>query len=181
MGNINLISLKDHIPDENNKYFLDTNVWLYLYCSVGNYNKQVIDSYNEFFGKILEANSKIYTTSMQISEFFNAYCRIEFNIMKSENSQIKDYKKDFRQTEEFIEVIKELNLVINHKIMRNSNKLDDDFNNTPLEDLLYTDKDYDFNDEYFLNLCEKNDLLMVSNDRDMLKTQRNVKVISNLN
>lgn len=172
--------LKDYTPSENDKFFFDTNVWLYLYCSVGNYREEIIANYNEFFEKVLEANSSIYTTSLQISEFFNAYSRIEFRIQSRLDPSLKNYKTQFRSSPEFLELIKELNLIIKHKILKNSIKMDDNFSNINIDNVLLLEKGYDFNDEYFLNLCEENDIIVVSNDRDMIDTDRDVKVVTNL-
>lgn len=172
--------LSDYLPKEDDKFFFDTNVWLYLYCSVGNYKPELIKNYNEFFEKVLEAGSKIFTTSLQISEFFNAYCRIEHRIQSKENPGLKNYKKQFRSSNEFLLVIEELSMIIKERILKNSIKLDDNFSKTNIEALLHTEKAYDFNDEFFLNICEENDIIVVSNDIDLLKTDKNVTVISGL-
>lgn len=175
-----LSHINDYTPKKEDKFFLDTNIWMYLYCSIGNYRANIIDSYNSFYEKILEADSEIFTTSLQVSEFFNSYCRLEFNIAKQEDERIKEFKRDFRNSKLFQDTLEEINLILSRRILKTSKKLDDDFSKTNIDELIKQNDEFDFNDEYFLNLCEKNNIIVVSNDRDILKSDRDIKIVSKL-
>lgn len=79
------IPLMSYEPKADDKIFLDTNIWLYLFCPIGNYKNEIIDQYSTVFYKILKSGCRIYTTSLVISEFFNTYCRIDFRIKIKKN------------------------------------------------------------------------------------------------
>lgn len=76
----NIIDICTYMPLENDKFFFDTNIWMYLYCPIGNYNKQVIGEYDGFFKKAYQARSPIFISSLVLSEFFNAWIKLDFNI-----------------------------------------------------------------------------------------------------
>lgn len=176
----NVIQLSSYIPKKGDKFFLDTNVWMYLYCSIGNYKQSDIEIYSDFYEKILKSNAEIYTSSLQISEFFNAYCRLEFKFARKSNPKIKNYKRDFRGSEIFIDLMNHLKQLVNKKILKNSIRLDDDFSNVNLEEFMSNEKSYDFNDEYFIQQCVNNSIIIVTNDRDFLDHPSSIQILTNL-
>ena len=72
-----IIDIKKHNPSGSESYLLDTNIWLFLYCPIGNYKKDIISKYSSFYNKLLKAHSTLYTTSLILSEFINTYLRID--------------------------------------------------------------------------------------------------------
>lgn len=172
-------SIDEYNPVETDKFFLDTNVWMYLYCSIGNYKEDIVDKYNELYSKILDSGASIYTCALQMSEFFNAYSRLEFNIIKEEKGY-KDFKRDFRNTEQFIELTEQIKMIIKNKILKNSQRLDDLFNDLNIDDIFTNDEGFDFNDQYFTFLCAENQISMVSNDRDIVKNAEIINVLTAL-
>lgn len=173
-----LIKINEYSPTKNDKFFLDTNIWMYLYFYLGNYNKNMVEAYNSFYEKILEVDAEVFTTSMQISEFYNTYCRVEYNIKKKENPNLSDYKRDFRSSPEFLDLIKEINLIIRERILSLCTKVNDNFSETNIDEVLHDDIPFDFNDEYFLYICEHNNIIVVSNDKDIHASTRDITVIS---
>lgn len=173
------IHIDDYRPQSSDKFFLDTNIWMYLYCSIGNYRESVVEKYNEFYEEILNNSAKVYTSALQISEFFNAYCRLEYNMAKEKNPKL-EYKRHFRKSKEFKKLIIFLKQIIQKKILKNAIKLDDNFSTVNLEEILNVSSNFDFNDEYFINMCLKDSIIVVSNDRDFLSHSSDIKVISNL-
>ncbi|MBU8576988.1 type II toxin-antitoxin system VapC family toxin [Bacillus pumilus] len=172
-------NLDEYNPVDSDKFFLDTNVWMYLYCSIGNYKEDIVDKYNELYYKILDSGASIYTCALQLSEFFNAYCKLEYNITK-EAKGYNNYKRDFRDTEQFIELTEQIQMIIKNKILKNSHRLDDLFNDINIDDIFTIDKGFDFNDQFFTLLCEKYEISMVSNDRDILKNAETIDVLTAL-
>ncbi|OKL38342.1 type II toxin-antitoxin system VapC family toxin [Domibacillus mangrovi] len=173
------IHLDSFNPNAEDKIFLDTNIWMYLYCSIGNYNENVVGKYNHLFEKIIDSEARIYTSALQISEFFNAYCRLEYNLAKESNPGLH-YKRDFRNSQEFKDTIDYLKIIINDRIFKYATKLDDGFASLKLEEIFNVGNSFDFNDEYFVSLCLKDSILIVTNDRDFLQHPSEVKIISNL-
>lgn len=174
-----IIHVDDFRPSPQDKFFLDTNIWMYLYCSIGNYNEDMVGKYNEFYEKILSSKARIYTNSLQISEFFNAYCRLEYNIAKGSNPRLH-YKKDFRNSQEFKDTVAHLQRIVNNRIFKYATKLDDGFSTVDMEQIFNSGDCFDFNDEYFINMCLKDSILIVTNDRDFIEHPSGIKVVSNL-
>ena len=56
------IPLMSYEPKDDDKIFFDTNVWLYLFCPIGNYKSEIIEQYSTEFYKILKSGCRIYTT-----------------------------------------------------------------------------------------------------------------------
>ena len=176
MDNKNIVTYN---PIEEDKFFFDANIWLYLFCPVGNYNSYTVKKYSDFFLKAIISKSKIYTSSMIISEFFNTYTRIEFNKKKSENPKIyKNYKSDFRNTVEYIELSDGIIEIIKSKILKKAIKINDSFNKIDIDNILKSGSNFDFNDNYFLEICKKNKFKIVTHDKDFLNSD--VEIITAL-
>lgn len=175
----NIINISDHVPNEKDKYFFDTNIWMYLYCSVGNYDEQIVEKYNSFYERILESKASIYTTAMQLSEFFNTYCRLEYKLALEHNPKL-DYKKHFRKSRDFKILMSHLKLIIQNRICKNALKMNDNFTEMNISNILKTGKEFDFNDEYFIELCMKESIVMVSNDYDIINHSSDIQVITAL-
>lgn len=173
------IPIMAYEPKDDDKVFFDTNVWLYLFCPIGNYKKEIVEQYSSLFLKVLKSKCRIYTTSLVISEFFNTYCRIDFKIKKQENpGKYRVYKSDFRNTEEFNNLAEDICDIINNKIFKYSQRIGDDFNNIDMNKILIADNNFDFNDKYFAQLCEENNIKIITNDKDFLRVSNNVEVIT---
>ena len=175
----NKIYINSYEPKEGDKIFIDTNIWLYLFCPIGQYKPNLINTYTRFYLKLLKNKCKIYTSTMILSEFFNVYTRLDFKLRKIENPDIyKDYKNDFRNTDVFDSLSKEICEIINSKILKYSIKLNDNFNTIDINSILSSDKNFDFNDKYFAKLCEDNDIKILTNDKDFLNLNNNIDIIT---
>jgi predicted nucleic acid-binding protein len=153
---------------------------MHLFCSVGKYFESDVNAYSSFFQKILEVGAKIYTTSMVISEFFNAYCKVEYHLAKGERSTVEfDYKKDFRKSREFDELIGLLKNIVKKKILKNTTKLNDSFEKINIDAIFDEKKDFDFNDQYFIELCKEHSIMIVTHDKDFLDTEHDIVILTN--
>ena len=95
-----------------------------------------------------------------------------------ENSGLSDYKRDYCPTEAFrthrAVVYAEL-----EDILRISYRKPDDFNAIEPSELLgASGANMDFNDAYFAAFCRLNNLILVTNDRDLLNTPLNVRILT---
>src|SRR4030043_2389463 len=93
------IRVADYTPKSSDKFLFNNNIWMYLFCPIGNYNANMQDRCSSFFGKILDAGAKIYVTSLTLSEFSNKYFHIDFQIWK--DGEEKDFKQDYRKTKRY--------------------------------------------------------------------------------
>ena len=176
----NIIDIDRYQPRETDKFFFDTNVWMYFYCPLGGYKQKVIRRYDRFLKKILQAKATIYISSLVLSEFVNAYIRLEFNIQKRKVPSIfKDFKRDFRNTEAYKKVANDVRTSVQHQIMKLSARLTDNFSEIDLEDIFRDIESSDFNDNYYLKMAEDNDLIIITNDADFVSAEKvNVQILT---
>lgn len=163
---------------ESDKFFLDANVWLYLYCSVGGYNESVVKKYSDFFDRIKEENKEIFINSGLVSEIFNRYLHIEFLAAQAEDPSIEDYKKDFRDNEKYKETISMVKKIVKEKIIDPHILLSDEFEKFNCNSFFEENDFLDFNDAIHCHTALENDLNIVTNDNDFKKTDLKIKVIT---
>ena len=166
MANIKHINGYNISADE--KFFIDANVWLYMYGPIGDYDEKAVQKYSSFFEKITSSGNEIYTCSSLISEVLNRYMRIEFQIAKEEDG-IEDYKKDFRNNSEYEEVIASIEMIIKEKILDKCVQISDQFDSFNY-DSTYLNNGLDFNDALYCHLAIQNGLKIVTHDKDLKRT-----------
>jgi len=173
---MNKIDINSYTPKASDKFFFDNNIWMYLYCPIGNYNQYSIDKYSDFFSKIIEAGAKIYVSSLVLSEFFNSFSRLDFNIWRG--GQTKDYKKDFRPTLRFKETSETIVNTIEGRILGIAERINDEFTDMSIEDISDKCEDLDFNDSYYIELAKKHNCKIVTNDSDFLSITDDIDVVT---
>lgn len=175
----NIIDISSYTPKKSEPFLFDANIWMYLYCPLGNYNKKIIRIYDQFLKQIIQANSTIYISSLILSEFFNAYCRLEFNIKKKKNpSRYNDYKKDFRTTQEYCDLITIIKTTVKNQILKLAHRIDDEFSNIDIDKLFSIIGISDFNDGYYHIFAEQKNITIVTDDRDFWIKNSNVKILT---
>lgn len=175
---VTIYKVNEYQIQPEDKFLFDTNIWMYLHCSIGNYKPDLVEDFSDFYSKVKDNNNQIYTTSMLMSEFLNTYSRLEFNITKKSDGKLRDFKKDFRNNPTYKEVFKHIKLVAEKKILNNSLKLNDSFDEFDNKFYFSNQIVGDFNDEYYSFLAEKYGLIIVTNDKDFLNLNYNISVIT---
>lgn len=174
-----VLDISSYTPKKDDKIFLDTNIWLYLFCPIGQYKEEIVNKYNQFFYDMLKNGSKLYTSSLVISEFFNTYSRIDFKIKRQQDPRkYRNYKKDFRNSEEFGELSKNICELINNKILKHATKINDRFDNIIMDNILLPNDNYDFNDLYIAELCLREEIKVLTNDGDFKKIGADIEIIT---
>lgn len=175
----NIMKTSSYKFAEGDKFLFDTNIWLYLYCPVGGYNQQLVNSYNNFYLDILKNKCDIYINSLILSEFFNSYCRIEFKIRRKQNPQLyRDYKRDFRNTSEYESLSSDIIKIIEQKILKRALRISDNFEKLDMDDILIASKSFDYNDKVIAKLCEEKNIKVVTNDSDFKKIGNKINIIT---
>jgi len=174
-----IINISSYSPKKSEPFLFDANIWMYLYCPLGNYNKRIIRIYDQFLKQLIHANSTIYISSLVLSEFFNAYCRLEFYIKKKKNpSRYNDYKKDFRTTQEYRELMTIIKKTVKSQILKLAQRIDDEFSDIDIDKLFSIMDKSDFNDCYYHILAEHKNIAIVTDDRDFGIKNSNVKILT---
>lgn len=175
-----IANISSYNPSSTDKLFFDANIWLNLLNPLGSKLPEIYkENISEFYRKVLNAKSRIYITSMILSEFFNAYARNEFKTYEKIKNKKLNYKRDFRDTYLFKNVIKDIQSLINDNILKDCIKLNDNFSSLNLNSINNNDDftGYDYNDKFYSLLCESEDITIVTADKDFNKSCK-AKVIT---
>jgi predicted nucleic acid-binding protein len=142
-------------------YFFDTNIWLYIYGPIG-WPDQMSSVYSRVLREVRDSNGTIYINCMIISEFINAFSRIEFK-QQSTYSRFKD----FRNSISFRPVAEDIASNVK-KILRNTLACDPDLRVIDLPEIMsfFEQGKYDFNDLVFAEICRAKGLVFVTHDKD---------------
>ena len=159
-------------------YFFDNNVWMLLFSPIANSRLQSQRKYSKLLSEIRSRGGMIFISSLILSEYVNSNLRFSFNLWKKTSGNVMaDYKKDYRPTQEYRDEVAAVELQV-REILKITERKPDDFNAISIDGVLKKMANSDFNDEYYIRLCELNNLKLVTDDTDILSTQRNVEIIT---
>ncbi len=168
-----VFDISDYTPKTSENYFFDNNVWMFLFCPLASYDRRKQDRYSRFFQQLVSGKQKIFINSLVLSEFANAYLRIDFNLWKAkkENAGKGDYKRDFVGTNQFLETTADIKISI-RKILAVSERMTDNFNAIQIENVFSEFGRGDFNDAYYLELARMNRWKVVTDDGDLFRSNK---------
>jgi hypothetical protein len=177
-----LTDITKYSPKSTDVFFFDNNIWMYIFCPLGSFNKYKQKHYSSFLKSITTSRSTIFISSMILSEFANRSLRMDFDLWKEETSNYKaDYKKDFVGTQRYKDTVEEIKLNIN-QIMKFCEKTSDNFNAIELNDVLTHLAHIDFNDSYIIELAKIDKFKIVTDDSDFSKYKNhNLDIFTILN
>jgi len=176
------IDITKYSPKSSDIFFFDNNVWMYLFCPLGNYEFKRQKHYSVFLQDIQASRGSIFINSMVLSEFANRYLRMDFEQWKKKtNNYSAEYKKNFVGSSRYLETVEEIKSQIN-QIIRCCLKTSDDFNAINLNNVFQHFKYIDFNDSYYIELATRSNWKIVSDDHDFLNYQNhNIEIVAILN
>ena len=161
------IEVRKYIFSNEDRLFLDANIWLFVYGPVprSDKDKSLKNIYSDAFKNMLINNSQIFIDEFIFSEFINAFRQLEFKRLIPEIEWSRGFKK-FRDSSRSLKVTREIALQA-RKILNASRRCNCLFNSSNIEALLkkYENGHSDFNDQLYLELCKINGFLFVTNDR----------------
>ncbi len=172
------IDVRTYSVKPDDVFLFDNNIWMYLFASIANAkaNKQRI--YTDFLRRVISANATIAISSLIVSEYVNRCLRMNFGIWKDEQGDnTLDYKKDYRPTAECRNASEVVSIEIG-EILSLSKRYSDDFNIIDITSLINPSED--FNDAYLIELCKRNNFIMVSDDRDIFNSNADIKLITSI-
>lgn len=164
-----VIDISTYEPKSSDIFFFDNNVWMYLFCPLGDYNKSKQKLYTAFLKNIKISGSTVFINSLVISEFANSYLRLDFKRWIEEIGFTNaKYKNDFVGTDRYKETVNEITNQIN-QILRISSKCTDNFNAIDIDRVFELMPEIDFNDSYYIELAKMQNWKIVTDDRDFKK------------
>lgn len=164
-----VIDITNYYPRQSDLFLFDTSIWMYLFCPLGNYRVYEQRSFSSFLEKARSSRSSIFMSSLVLSEFANAYLRLDFALwMKTENLKGAQYKRDFVGTDRYKKTL-QLLIPTLKKIMSFCEKGSDNFSHLDIDKILSHFQSIDFNDSYYLELSKDNNFKIVTADYDFVK------------
>jgi predicted nucleic acid-binding protein len=177
----NVMDIELYVPKDGDKYFFDTNIWLYFYCpviSISSYKKTIISKYDGFLKKAINSDTTIYVSSLIASEVINVWLKLDFNILRRKKAVKNDYKQHYRSSEYYLDTVKEIEEVFNNQLLKISTPLDDRATEISLLDVLSGLDKIDFNDCYYHHLAKLDSLLIVTNDADFAELDTGISILT---
>jgi predicted nucleic acid-binding protein len=158
---IKVHSIESYDFPEGKSYFFDTNIWLYIYGPIG-WPDERSDVYSRALKEIRNSEGTIYINCMIISEFINAFSRIEFK----QQSDFTRYK-EFRNSLSYRAIAQEIAYNV-RKILKNTLTCDPELQVIDLPGVMdiFEQGKYDFNDLLFAQICSAKGLVFVTHDKD---------------
>lgn len=177
-----ITDITSYLPKSCDIFFFDNNVWMYLFCPLGNYNKSKQKNYSTFLKKIETSRSTIFISSMILSEFSNRNLRMDFDLWKEDTGKINvDFKKDYVGTKRYKDTVEGIKTSINN-IMTLCEKTPDNFNVIDLKQVFTHFLCIDFNDSYYLELAKLGKYKFVTDDSDFsIYSNHNIEILTILN
>lgn len=168
-----------YTPMSEDVFFFDTNIWLHLCASIGNYGYNKQRQCSRLLNDISINGNKILLTSLILSEFINAYLKMEFYVLAEKNKWSRhDYKNLYRNTPECQSHMDCVKQIIQRQILPKTTMINDRFSRNIIDDIFKNFKNNaDFNDYYFLELARSNKLIIVTDDQDFTNICENITVI----
>ena len=163
-----MINGQDFDFKSNQIFLFDTNIWMFLFCPIGNYQSKRQAHISKFFERVLLAhNHQIVITYAVVSEFANAFLRLDYKLWKDQEKQYGAiFKKDFFETEHCKATRLTISNILSSKIFPITTRYPDSFNAIEIDKLLAHYKVLDFNDALFYYWCKRNKWNFVSDDTD---------------
>lgn len=178
----NIVNIKNYTPKSSDVFFFDNNIWMFLFCPIGDYNQKRQKVYSSFLQSIQTSRGTIFISSLVLSEFTNRYLRMDFELWKKTTGDYSaDFKKDYVSSSKYSLTVKEIKIQIN-KIMRFCEKSSDNFNAINLDNVLNHLSVIDFNDSYYIELAKLDNWKLVTDDKDFTTyTNHSLDVITFVN
>lgn len=164
--------------------FFDTNIWLIINGPMADSKKTSQNVYGRILRGAISRDASIFICSSVISEYINVVLKIGYKNWLEANSyksSEKDFKKDYRPTQDYADQLEDakqqIQEILSYKCVE---RLPDDFNTVPIQSTIIgrMSNNCDYNDSYFLYLCDKCGAKMVSDDADFITLSSKVKLIT---
>lgn len=184
MGN-NHTDIRNYSPKSMDNFFFDNNIWVFLFCPIGNHDKSKQKLYSSFLQSVRQVNATIWINSLVISEFANVSIKLDYNLWKKNKAkQVSletdlDYKQVYRKSQRYHDTVASICASIN-QILVLCEKCTDNFNALNLQSILSHFMDIDFNDSYYIELCRHSSFKFVTDDKDFMNTSNDNIVILSL-
>lgn len=163
-------------PQKEDVFIFDTNILIKVFYPT----MSAVNStpYIKLYEAICSSKSKIFISSIQISEFINRCIRFQFDLYKLSHSEIIEFKKDYRETDDYRKSMEAI-LEISKDILLQFEPICDNFDLMSLENLFLHSFSYDFNDAFIAELSRNYGAILVTDDKDYANFLGELHIITN--
>lgn len=173
----NIQNITTFSPKKDNTFLFDTNVIIKLfYPALGVKNST---PYIKMYQDIKSANSSLIISSIQISEFINRCIRFQFDIYKDSHLKIKNFKNDYRNTDDYRQSMNAILEIIEHDILPNFKRINDNFDSMNTTHLFKYGFSYDFNDAFISEISRLQNTILVTDDSDYANFLNDLNIVTN--
>lgn len=157
--------IKDYKFSSTDDLLFDANAWLYIYGPHSDCFLAEKKTYTSAMSQIRSVKGRIFVDGFVMSEFINAYASFFYNKLPADAKPVNF--KTFRNTQQF-QSIAEVIAAKSSRVLQKCERIETGFTSVNLEQILrdYQQGYLDFNDRVLAELCQANDLKLVTHDRD---------------
>lgn len=172
-----VLSIASFEPQAGEKYLFDTNVLIKIfYPPISSSNNT---SYIKMYEKLIAVKSTLLISSIHISEFINTCIRFQFNLYRGSHDDIKTFKSDYRNTDDYKECMEAILEIVNNDILSVFQKTNDNFQSMDSSNLFLYGFSYDFNDALISELSRLENCILVTDDSDYINFSNNLTIVTN--
>lgn len=164
------------MPGEQDVYLIDTNILIKILYPVafdGN-----IREYEKFYANARERCAELLVTSIQLSEFINRCIRFQFNLYKEVHSEAEDFKRDYRQTDDYMDSMKSILEIVESDIVPHFKFVSDQFEKICKENIFQYGFSYDFNDALLTEVAKCYSATIVTDDMDFSNYVSEIPIVT---
>ena len=169
-------NIRNYSFSSNDRLFFDANIWMYIYGpSMDRRSQSISTHYAIALQKIRNVQSYLFIDALVLSEFINAYARIEY-----EQSFKNSYQKfkQFRQSQDFKSVAQD---IANNakRIVKLCQPCSLQFHTLNLINILdeYAQGTADYNDQLITEICIANGFSLITHDADFSQLRKSNQLV----
>jgi predicted nucleic acid-binding protein len=168
-----IVKMSSYTPAQGKPLLFDTNIWLPLIWPSFSCADIHASTKTSFVKKCLNSSAKILLPSVIPSELVNVILREEHKSFSSVYPQFKQFRSSTDGKRIIIDIKEAFKQLQNPRIER----ISDAFDQSDFASILQELENIDFNDNILINIGLNTDSYIVSNDRDLRKTRKNITII----
>ena len=173
----NILNITSFQPRKDEKYLFDTNVLIKIFYPTLGSKKST--PYIQLFDKLIAEKSTMIISSIHISEFINRCIRFQYDLYRDLHSNIKDFKHDYRETDDYRDSMNAILEIVTNDILSVFCKKNDNFQLMNDEYLFLYGFSYDFNDAFISEMSRQENCILITDDADYANFSDNLTIVTN--
>ncbi|GHT47141.1 hypothetical protein FACS189440_06810 [Bacteroidia bacterium] len=174
-----VLNIAEYNPVSSDLFFFDNNVWMFLFCPLGEHQYHKQQLYSRFLQEVLAVNAPIFINDLVLSEFSNTYFRLDFHQFALQQNRPVVYKKNYVGTSRYQRIASDIRHAIDD-ILQIARHSDQSINTLGLTNVLSNIEHIDFNDSFYIEQAKAGNWKIVTDDRDFQKVAHQIPIITKM-